>query len=51
MNKILTLVFDLSFTTAPVLAWTKGGCYLSSKNKASQDEMVEQFDNSDSTDK
>ncbi len=51
MNKILPLVFALSFTTAPVLAWGEGGCSLSKKNKAIQDEMVvEQVDSSDSTD-
>ena len=51
MNKILPLVFALSFTTAPVLSWGEGGCSLSNKNKASQDEMVEQVDSSDSTDR
>ena len=51
MNKILPLVFALSFTTAPVLAWGEGGCSLSNKNKASQDETVEQVDSSDSTDR
>ena len=50
MNKKRPLVFALSFTTAPVLAWSEGGCSLSSKNKASQDETVEQVDSSDSTD-
>ena len=51
MNKILPLVFLLSFTTAPVLAWSEGGCSLTNKNKASQDETVEQVDSSDSTDR
>ena len=51
MNKILPLVFALHFTTAPVLAWGDGGCSLSNKNKASQDETVEQIDSSDSTDR
>ncbi len=51
MNKILPLVFALSVTTAPVLAWGEGGCSLSNKNKASQDETVEQVDSSDSTDR
>ena len=51
MNKILPLAFALSFKTAPVLAWGKGGCSLSNKNEASQDEMVEQVDSSDSTDR
>ena len=51
MNKILTLVFALFFTTSPVLSWGEGGCSLSKKNKASQDEMVEQVDSSDSTDR
>ena len=49
MNKILSLVFTLSVTVAPVLAWGEGGCPLSNKNKASQDETVEQVDSSDST--
>ena len=51
MNKILTLVFALSFTTAPFLAWGEGGCSLSNKNKESLDETVEQVDSSDSTDR
>ena len=52
MHKILTLVFALSFTIAPGLAWgDEGGCSLSNKNKASQDETVEQVDSSDSTDR
>ena len=50
MNKILPLVFAISFTTAPVLALGEGGCSLSNKNKASQDETFEQVDGSDSTD-
>ena len=50
MNKILPLVFAFSFSAAPVLAWGEGGCSLS-KNKASQDETVEQVDSSDSTDR
>ena len=49
MNKIIPLVFALSFTIAPVLAWGEGGCSLSNKNKASQDETVQQVDSSDST--
>ena len=48
-KKILPLVFTLSFTTAPVLAWGEGGCSFSDKNKESQVEMVEQVDSSDST--
>ena len=51
MNKILPLVFALSFTKAPVLAWGEGGCSLSHKIKASQDEKVEQVDSSDSGDR
>ena len=51
MNKILLLVFALSVTSAPVLAWGEGGCSLSNKNKASQDETVEQVDSSESTDR
>ena len=49
MNKVLPLVFALSFTTAPVLAWGEGGCSLSNKNNPSQDETVEQVDISDSS--
>ena len=51
MNKILPLVFALSFTTAPVLAWSEGGCSLSNKDSASQEEPVEQIDSSDSSDR
>ena len=51
MYKILSLVLSLAVTTAPVLAWGEGGCSLSNKNKASQDEKVEQVDSSDSTDR
>ena len=49
MNKILPLIFAFSFTTAPVLALGEGGCSLSNKNKASQDETIEQVDSSDSS--
>ena len=48
MNKTLSLVIALSFTTVPVQAWGEGGCSLSNKNKASQNETVEQVDSSDS---
>ena len=41
MDKILPLLFALTVMTAPVLAWGEGGCSLSNKNKASQDETVE----------
>ena len=51
MNNILPLVFALSFATSPVLALGEGGCSLSNKNKASQDETVEQVDSSDSSDR
>ena len=51
MNKILPLVFAFSFSTTPVLAWGESGCSLSNKNKSSQDEVVEQVDSSDSTDR
>ena len=51
MNKILSLVFTLSVMSAPVLAWGDGGCSLSNKNKASQDETIEQVDSSDSSDR
>ena len=51
MNKILLLVFALSFMTAPVLAWGQDGCSLSYKNKASQNETIEQVDSSDFIDR
>ena len=51
MNKILPLVFALSFTTAPVLAWGEGGCSLFNKYKASQDETFDQVNSSDSTER
>ncbi len=51
MNKILPLVFALSFTAAPVLAWGEGGCSFSKKNKTSQDETIKQVESSDSSDK
>ena len=47
MNKILPLILTFSVTAAPVLAWGEGGCSLLNKNKASQDETVEQVDSSD----
>tara|TARA_Y100001968_G_scaffold264793_1_gene253796 strand:- start:427 stop:582 length:156 start_codon:yes stop_codon:yes gene_type:complete len=50
MNTILPLVFALSFTTAPVLAWGEGECSLSNKSRVSQDEKVEQVDSSNSSD-
>ena len=51
MNKILPLVFAFSFSASPVFAWGEGRSSLSNKNKASQDETVEQVDSSDSTDR
>ena len=51
MNKILPLVFALSFMITPVLALGEGGFSLSDKNKASHDETVEQVDSSNSTDR
>ena len=51
MNKILPLILAFSFTIAPVFAGGEGGCSLSNKNKASQDETVEQVDSSDSSDR
>ena len=51
MNKVLPLVFTLSVTTAPVLAWGEGGCSLYNKNNPSQDETVEQFGISDSSER
>ena len=51
MNKILPLVFAISFTTAPVLAWGEGGCSFSKKNKQSQDETIEQVESSGPSDK
>mgnify|MGYP001423908269 CR=1 FL=1 len=50
MNKILQLLFALSFTAAPVLAWGEGGCSFSRKNKESQDETIEQVESSSSFD-
>ena len=50
MNKILHLVFALTVTTTPVLAWGEGGCSLSNENKVNQDEIIEQVDSSDSSD-
>ncbi len=48
MNKILPIVFALSFTTtAPVFALSEGGCSLSN-NKANQDETFEQVYSTDS---
>ena len=51
MNKILPLVFAISFTTAPVLAWGEGECSFPDKNKESQDETVEQVNSSDFADR
>ncbi len=51
MNKILPLVFALSFTAAPVLAWGDGGCSFSNKKKTSQDETIEEVESSDSSNK
>ncbi len=49
MDKILPLVFALSFKRAPFLVWDEGGCSLSNKDKSSQDGTVQQVDSSDST--
>ena len=51
MYKILSLVLSLAVTTAPVLAWSVGGSSLSNKNKASQNETIEQIDSPDSSDR
>ena len=51
MNKSLPLLFAVSVAAAPVLAWGEGGCSLSHKNKANQDETIEQVDSSDSSDR
>ena len=51
MNKTLPLVFVLSFMAGPVMAWGEGGCSLSNKNKASQDQTVGQVDSSHFTDR
>tara|TARA_Y100001968_G_scaffold310541_1_gene331596 strand:- start:585 stop:740 length:156 start_codon:yes stop_codon:yes gene_type:complete len=51
MIKILPVVFTLYITVAPVLAWGEGGCSFSKKNNASQDEIIEQVESSDSFDK
>ena len=50
MNKILPLVCTLSVTAAPVLAWGEGGCSFSKKNKAIQEENIEQLEKSLSSD-
>tara|TARA_B100000700_G_C14849955_1_gene763440 strand:+ start:499 stop:654 length:156 start_codon:yes stop_codon:yes gene_type:complete len=47
MNKIPPLDFPLYLTTVPLLARGEGGCFISNKNNLSQDEMVEQVENSD----
>ncbi len=51
MNKILSVVFALSVTVAPVLAWGEGGCSFSKKNKEIQDETIDQVESPDSSDK
>ena len=51
MNKILPLISTLSVNEAPVLLKREGECFLSKKNKASQDEMIEQFDCSHSSER
>ena len=48
VKKILPLVVAFSITAAPVLAWDEGGCSFSTKNKASQESIMEQVDNADS---
>ena len=42
MNKIFPVVFALSFMVSPALAWGEGGCSFSKKDKASQNETIEQ---------
>ena len=49
MNKTLPLEFALSVTTNLILTWGEGGCSLKNKNKASQNEAVDQLDSSDSS--
>ena len=49
MNKLLPVVFALSITAAPVLAWGEGGC--SKKDKARQHETTEQVENTNASDK
>ena len=51
MNKILHVVFALSVSVSPVLAWGEGGCSFSKKDKASQVENIDQVENNDSSDK
>ena len=51
MKKILPVVFSLSVTAAPVLAWGEGGCSFFKKNNVSQVETTEQVKSSDSSDK
>ena len=50
MNKILSALFTLSVMVAPSFAWGEGGCSFSKKNKASQNETIEQVESSDSSD-
>ena len=51
MNKILPLVFALCVREEPVSASAEVGCSFSKKNKASQDNTIEQDKSSDSSDK
>ena len=51
MNIISPIIATLYVTAAPVLAWGEGGCSLFKKNKASQDDAIEQVDSSDSIDR
>tara|TARA_Y100001968_G_scaffold296322_1_gene304429 strand:+ start:885 stop:1040 length:156 start_codon:yes stop_codon:yes gene_type:complete len=51
MNKMLPLVLAIPFTTTPVFAWGEDGCFFSNKNKASQDETIEQLDSYFSSDR
>ncbi len=42
MDKMLILVFAISFTGAPALAIGEDGCNLLKKNEASQNRTIEQ---------
>ena len=50
MQKSLLLVFAFSIIASPILAWGEGGCSFSKKNKAIQEENIEQLEKSLSSD-
>ena len=51
MYKILPVIFALSFTVAPVLAWGEGECSFFKKNKAIEENTMEQVENADTSQK